>query len=81
VVTGYIEHDRGHLDKSIEAFFQVYLHLFTKVSPLRARRAAELYVEALVKQDEIENFPGHLPEHVFLRGGNNQLLQVSWCER
>jgi len=64
VVTGYIEHDRGHLDKSIEAFFQVYLHLFTKVSPLRARRAAELYVEALVKQDEIENFPGHLPEHV-----------------
>ncbi len=64
MVTGYIEHDRGHLDKSIEAFFQVYLHLFTKVSPLRARRAAELYVEALVKQDEIENFPGHLPEHV-----------------
>jgi len=64
VVTGYLEHDRGHLDKSIEGFFQVYLHLFTKVSPLRARRAAELYVEALVKQDEIENFAGHSEEQV-----------------
>lgn len=59
VVAGYLEHDRGHLDKSIEGFFQVYLHLFSKISPLRARRAAELYVEALVKQDEIENFDGH----------------------
>jgi hypothetical protein len=64
VVTGYIEHDRGHLDKSAESFFQVYLHLFTKVSPLRARRAAELYVEALVKQDEIENFPGHSSDQI-----------------
>jgi hypothetical protein len=64
VVAGYLEHDRGHLDKSIEGFFQVYLHLFTKISPLRARRAAELYVEALVKQDEIENVEGHSPEQI-----------------
>src|SRR5260370_31743413 len=62
VVAGYLEHDRGHLDKSVEGFFQVYLHLFSKVSPLKARRAAELYVEALVKQDEIENIPEHSPE-------------------
>ncbi len=64
VVAGYLEHDRGHLDKSIEGFFQVYLHLFAKVSPLRARRAAELYVEALVKQDEIENSEGHSAERI-----------------
>ena len=64
MVTGYIEHDRGHLDKSAESFFQVYLHLFTKVSPLRARRAAELYVEALVKQDEIENIQGRSSEQI-----------------
>jgi len=64
VVAGYLEHDRGHLDKSVEGFFQVYLHLFAKVSPLRARRAAELYVEALVKQDEIENSAGHSVEQI-----------------
>ncbi len=64
VVTGYLEHDRGHLDKSIEGFFQVYLHLFTRVSPLRARRAAELYVEALVKQDDVENSPAHSREQI-----------------
>jgi len=64
VVAGYLEHDRGHLDKSVEGFFQVYLHLFTKVSPLKARRAAELYVEALVKQDEIENFAGHSVDEI-----------------
>jgi len=64
VVTGYLEHDRRHVDKSVEGFFQVYLHLFTKISPLRARRAAELYVEALVKQDEIENFAGHSAEQI-----------------
>jgi len=64
VVAGYLEHDRGHLDKSVEGFFQVYLHLFAKVSPLRARRAAELYVEALVKQDEIENSEGHSAEQI-----------------
>lgn len=64
VVAGYLEHDRGHFDKSVEGFFQVYLHLFSKVSPLRARRAAELYVEALVKQDEIENSEGHSAEQI-----------------
>lgn len=64
VVAGYLEHDRGHLDKSVEGFFQVYLHLFARVSPLRARRAAELYVEALVKQDEIENSEGHSAEEI-----------------
>jgi hypothetical protein len=55
VVQGYIEHDRGHLDKSAEGFFQVYYHLFPEFSPLRIRRAADLYVDVLVKQDEIEN--------------------------
>src|SRR4029077_8913068 len=60
VVQGYIEHDRGHLDKSAEGFFQVYYHLFPELSPLRARRAADLYVEALVKQDEIENSETHI---------------------
>jgi hypothetical protein len=64
VVTGYLEHDRGHLDKSVEGFFQVFLNLFTKVSPLRARRAAELYVESLVKQDEIENIPMRSREQI-----------------
>lgn len=55
VVQGYIEHDRGHLDKSAEGFFQVYYYVLPELSPLRTRRAADLYVEALVKQDEIEN--------------------------
>ncbi len=64
VVAGYMEHDRGHLDKSVDGFFQVYLHLFTNISPLRARRAAELYVEALVKQDEIENRPGNSRDQI-----------------
>src|SRR2546430_7067948 len=32
IVTGYVEHDRGHLDKSAEAFFQVYLHLLDRKS-------------------------------------------------
>src|SRR5207247_6092350 len=59
IVTGYVEHDRGHLDKSAEAFFQVYLHLFPDLNPIRSWRAAELYVKILVKQDEIENYPGH----------------------
>lgn len=61
---GFSEHDRGHLDKAVEAFFQVFRHLFTGVTPLRVRRAAELYVEALVRHDEIENFPGHSREQV-----------------
>lgn len=59
IVSGYVEHDRGHLDASVEGFYQVYLHLFDGISPLRAHRAAELYVDALVKQDEIENHVGH----------------------
>jgi len=59
IVTGYVEHDRGHLDKSAEAFFQVYLHLFPSLNPVRSWRAAESYVRILVKQDEIENYPGH----------------------
>ena len=64
VVTGYVEHDRGHLDKAVEAFFQVYLHLFPDVGALRCWRAAELYVQVLVKQDEIENHPGHDSEQI-----------------
>ena len=59
IVTGFVEHDRGHLDKSAEAFFQVYLHLFPDLNPVRSWRAAELYVKILVKQDEIENYPSH----------------------
>ena len=59
VLQGYIEHDRGHLDKSAEGFFQVYYHLFPELSPLRTRRAADLYVDVLVKQDEIENSEVH----------------------
>jgi hypothetical protein len=61
---GYAEHDRTHLDKAVDAFFQVFRHLFTKVTPLRARRAAELYVEALVRHDEIENVVGHSREQI-----------------
>src|SRR5438552_11148762 len=52
IVTGYVEHDRGHLDKSAEAFFQVYLHLFPDLNPVRSWRAAELYVKILVKQED-----------------------------
>ncbi len=59
IVTGYVEHDRGHLDKSAEAFFQVYLHLFPDLNAVRSWNAAELYVRILVKQDEIENYPDH----------------------
>jgi hypothetical protein len=55
VVQGYMEHDRGHLDKSAEGFFQVYYHVLPELSPLSTRRAADLYVESLVLQDEIEN--------------------------
>ncbi len=71
VVIGFMEHDRGfadhdraHLNKAVDAFFQVFRNLFTKVTPLRVRRAAELYVEALVRHDEIENFVGHSIEQV-----------------
>lgn len=59
IVTGYVEHDRGRLDKSAEAFFQVFSNLFPEISPVRSWRAAELYVQVCVKQDEIENHPGH----------------------
>jgi hypothetical protein len=59
IVTGYVEHDRGRLDKSAEAFFQVFSNLFPELSPIRSGRAAELYVQVCVKQDEIENHPGH----------------------
>lgn len=71
VVIGFMEHDRGfaerdrtHLDKSVDAFYQVFRHLFTRITPLRVRRAAELYVEALVRHDEIENFVGHSTEQI-----------------
>jgi len=59
IVTGYVEHDRGRLDKSAEAFFQVFSILFPEISPVRSWRAAEIYVQVCVKQDEIENHPGH----------------------
>jgi hypothetical protein len=71
VVIGFMEHDRGfkehdrtHLDKAVDAFFQVFRHLFTNVSPLRVRRASELYVDALVRHDEIENAVGHSSEQI-----------------
>lgn len=63
-VAGYVEHDRGHLDKSVEAFFQVYLNLFPEVSPMLAWRAAEIYIQVLVKQDEIENHEGHTSSQI-----------------
>lgn len=59
IVSGFVEHDKGHLDKAVEAFYQVYLYLFPSVGVVRARRAAELFVDACVKQDEIEDHPGH----------------------
>ncbi|HEX4921130.1 MAG TPA: hypothetical protein VFV92_10360 [Candidatus Bathyarchaeia archaeon] len=64
VIGGYVEHDRGRLDKSTEAFFQVYLNLFPEVSPMLAWRAAEIYIQVLVRQDEIENHPGHTSSQI-----------------
>lgn len=64
IVTGYVEHDRAHLDSAVEAFYRVYLQLFNDISPLRAHRAAELYVDVLVKQDEIENHPRHSRDQI-----------------
>ncbi len=64
IVSGYVEHDRGRLDSSTDSFFRVYLNLFPDVGVLRTRRAAELYVEVLVKQDEIENQPGGTKERI-----------------
>ena len=61
---GFAEHDRAHLNRAVDAFFQVFRNLFTKVTPLRARRAAELYVDALVRHDEIENTVGHSREQI-----------------
>jgi hypothetical protein len=72
IVQGYIEHDRGHLDKSAEGFFQVYYYLFPEFSALRTRRAADLYVEVLVKQDEIENSETH--------SGNQIIEDPRWNE-
>lgn len=69
-VTGYLEHDRAFKskelssEKAVNGFFQVYLYCFPKISPLKAYRAAELYVESLFKQDEVENFPGHDREEI-----------------
>jgi hypothetical protein len=59
IVTGYVEHDRGRLDKSAGAFYQVFSNLFPELSPKRSWRAAELYVQVCMKQDEVENHPGH----------------------
>jgi hypothetical protein len=59
VVTAFIEHDRGHIEQSTESFFQVFLPLFPNIGLLRVRNASELFVKALVKQDEIENHSGH----------------------
>jgi hypothetical protein len=61
---GFAEHDRTHLDKAVDAFFQVFRHLFTRLTPLRVRRAAELYVDALVRHDEIENTVGHSRDQI-----------------
>ncbi len=58
IVTGYVEHDRGRLDSSIDAFSRVYQVLFPDVGISRVRNAAEVYVDVLVKQDEIENQKG-----------------------
>lgn len=69
-VTGYLEHDRASKgkelssEKSVNGFFQVYLFCFPEISPLKAYRAAELYVESLFKQDEVEDFPGHNREEI-----------------
>ncbi|HZY94355.1 MAG TPA: hypothetical protein VFE98_05765 [Candidatus Bathyarchaeia archaeon] len=59
IVSGFVEHDKGRLEKSVESFFQVYVKLFPEVGRARAWRAAELYVDACVKQDKIEDHPGH----------------------
>jgi len=59
VIAGYVEHDMGRLDKATEAFFQVFSSLFPELSPIKSWRAAEIYVQVCLKQDEIENHPGH----------------------
>src|SRR3989442_13229892 len=53
IVTGYVENDRGHLDKSAEAFFQVYLNLFPDLRPARLWNSAELYVPILFLTSEL----------------------------
>ncbi len=65
IVSGFVEHDKGHLEKSVQAFHQVYRFLFPEIGELRTRHAAELYVDACVKQDEIEDHPGHSKSEVF----------------
>ena len=57
VITGFVEHDRGGVNKAVDCFYEVFLQLFPEAGPLRARRAAELYVDACFKQDEIEDVP------------------------
>jgi len=59
-----MEHDMGHPEKAVEGFFEVYRHLFPEINPLRVHRAAELYVESLVKQDEIENTRGYSSDKI-----------------
>jgi hypothetical protein len=65
IVSGFVEHDKGHLEKSVEAFHQVYRSLFPEIGELRTRHAAELYVDACLKQDEIEDHPGHSKSEIF----------------
>lgn len=65
IVSGFVEHDKGRLEKSVQAFHQVYRSLFPEIGELRTRHAAELYVDACVKQDEIEDHPGHSKSEIF----------------
>jgi len=83
IVAGYVEHDRGFnehkvggFQNSVEGFFQVYLYCFPEISPVRAHKAAELYVESLFKQDEIENHPGHNREQIVLDPRWEELRQI-----
>jgi hypothetical protein len=70
-VTGYLEHDRASKEnrtdgreKAVDGFFQVYLYCFPEISSVTAYKAAELYVKSLLKQDEIEEYPGHSKEEI-----------------
>lgn len=83
IVTGYVEHDRGFNERkangfqnAVEGFFQVYLYCFPEISPIRAHRAAELYVQSLFKQDEIENHPGHSREDIVVDPRWNDLRNI-----
>jgi hypothetical protein len=83
IVAGYVEHDRGFnehkvggFQNAVEGFFQVYLYCFPEISPIRAHKAAELYVRSLFKQDEIENHPGHNKEQIVLDPRWEDLRQI-----